>query len=202
VKPPKVGPATLDAARAGEPDAVAAVYRAHSPELFRFFLGAVRNKETAEDLVAGVFVSVIEALPRFRGPADALPGWLFRIARHDLYDHRRRVARYPVEPLDLHPELDDDQGAPGPRADDPQEVVIGRMERGRLLDAMRRLPPLQRDVLLLRLIGGLPVQDVAELVGRSPGAVKALQHRGLANLSRLAGPFQARATPNPPWRLP
>jgi RNA polymerase sigma-70 factor, ECF subfamily len=181
----EVSQATLDAARARDPDAVAAIYGAYATDLYRFFMGAVRDRETAEDLVGGVFLSVVESLPRFRGPAAALSGWLFRIARHDLYDHRRSRARAPVtEPLDRHLEA-------GGQAPDPQDLAVAAFVREGLLDVVRELPPAQRDVLLLRLVAGLPVAEVAELLGRTHGATKALQHRALANLARRIEPAPA-----------
>jgi RNA polymerase sigma-70 factor (ECF subfamily) len=182
----EVSQATLDAARSRDPDAVAAIYGAYAADLYRFFMGALRDRETAEDLVAGVFVGVVESLPRFRGPAAALGGWLFRIARHDLYDYRRRRARAPtVEPLDLH--LDAAWQAP-----DPQDLAVAGLEHERLLAVVRELPPGQRDVLLLRLVADLPVREVARLIGRTVGATKALQHRALANLARRIQPALAR----------
>ena len=181
MKPAKVSETTLAAARARDPDAIASIYQAYAPDLFRYVRAGLRDKQTAEDLVAGVFVSVIEALPGFRGPVGALPGWLFQIARHDLADYRRSAARHPVEPLDRM-----DEAAEAAEADDPEDLAVARVESGRLWSAVRRLPALQRDVLLLRLAAGLSAPEVARTVGRSVGAVKALQHRGLASLARYA----------------
>jgi RNA polymerase sigma factor (sigma-70 family) len=92
--------ADLDAARRREPAAITRIYTAYAPALFRFFLAAVGDRHQAEDLTGNAFLSAIEALPRFRGPAEALGGWLFQIARHDLYDHRRRQARSRIAPLE------------------------------------------------------------------------------------------------------
>jgi DNA-directed RNA polymerase specialized sigma24 family protein len=83
----------LAGARRREPAAISRVYTAYAPALFRFFLAAVGDRPTAEDLTGDVFKSAIEDLPRFRGPVEALGGWLFRIARHDLSDYRRRQVR-------------------------------------------------------------------------------------------------------------
>jgi len=79
---------------------VTRVYTAYAPALFRFFLAAIGDRRQAEDLTGTAFVSAIDSLPRFRGPVEALGGWLFGIARHDLYDFRRRQARSQVEPLE------------------------------------------------------------------------------------------------------
>jgi RNA polymerase sigma-70 factor (ECF subfamily) len=181
MSPAKVSETTLAAARARDPDAIASIYLAYAPELYRFARAGLHNKETAEDLVGGVFVSVIEALPGFRGPVEALAGWLFQIARHDLADHRRSASRHPVEPLHT---LDEITKA-GP-VEDPEDLAVTRLEGGRLWSVVGRLPESQRDVLLLRLAAGLSTPEVARAVGRSVGAVKALQHRGLVTLAQHA----------------
>jgi RNA polymerase sigma factor (sigma-70 family) len=105
--------ADLVAARRREPAAVTRIYTAYAPALSRYFLAAVGDHRLAEDLTGTAFVSAIEALPRFRGPIEALGGWLFRIARHDLYDHRRRQARPRIEPLEDN--LDETAVAAGAR---------------------------------------------------------------------------------------
>jgi RNA polymerase sigma factor (sigma-70 family) len=90
----------LVGARRGEPAAVTRVYSAYAPALFRFFMASVGDRHLAEDLTGTTFASAIEGLPRFRGPVEGLGGWLFQIARHDLYDYRRRQARSRIEPLE------------------------------------------------------------------------------------------------------
>jgi RNA polymerase sigma-70 factor (ECF subfamily) len=178
---PRVNAATLDAARALDPDAVSSIYRAYAPDLYRYFRTELRDKESAEDLVAGVFVSVIESLPGFRGPVEALGGWLFQIARYDLFDHRRQAARHPTESLEARL----DEAAEAAHSPDPQELAVIRLEGGRLFAAVWDLPAAQRDVLLLRMAAGMSTPEVAAVLGRTVGAVKALQHRGLANLAGL-----------------
>jgi RNA polymerase sigma-70 factor (ECF subfamily) len=197
--------ANLAAARRREPAAVSRIYTAYAPALFRFFMAAVGDRHQAEDLTGTTFVSAIEGLPRFYGPIEALGGWLFGIARHDLYDHRRRQARSRIEPLEQH--LPEAAAAAG--ATDPEELAIERLEGSRVLAALRQLSPDQREVLLLRMAAGLTAPEVAETLGKTTGAVKALQHRGLASLARVLGglrsPHQAQERPYPspdPARLP
>jgi RNA polymerase sigma-70 factor, ECF subfamily len=185
--------ADLVAARRREPAAVTRVYAAYAPALFRFFLAAVGDRPTAEDLTGDVFRSAIEGLPRFRGPVEALGGWLFRIAHHDLSDYRRRQARYLVQPLDGL--LEEAVLAGG--AVDPAELALDRVEGERVLAALRQLSPDQREVLLLRMAAGLTTPEVAAIVGKTTGAVKALQHRGLASLARILGMTNDTSAPEP-----
>jgi len=188
--------ADLAAARRREPAAVTRIYTAYAPALFRFFMAAVSDRHQAEDLTGSTFVSAIEGLPRFRGPVDALGGWLFQIARHDLYDFRRKQGRSRVESLEEN--LNEATAATG--IDDPEDLAIDRLEGSRVLAAMRQLSTDQREVLLLRMAGGLTAPEVAEILGKTTGAVKSLQFRGLASLARVLGlrsPEQDREQPYP-----
>jgi RNA polymerase sigma-70 factor (ECF subfamily) len=190
--------ADLAAARRREPAAVTRVYTAYAPALYRFFMGAVGDRHQAEDLTGTAFVSAIESLPRFRGPVEALGGWLFQIARHDLYDHRRRQARSRIEPLEDN--LNEVAVVAG--AEDPEELAIARLEGGRVMEALRELSPDQREVLLLRMGGGLTAPEVAEILGKTTGAVKSLQFRGLASLARILGLRSPDQTPERPYPSP
>jgi RNA polymerase sigma-70 factor, ECF subfamily len=185
--------ADLAGARRREPAAVSRVYTAYAPALFRFFLAAVGDRPTAEDLTGDVFKSAIEDLPRFHGPVEALGGWLFRIARHDLSDYRRRQVRNLVQPLE---DLLEEAAAAG-GAVDPEELALDRVEGHRVLAALRQLTSDQREVLLLRLVANLTAPEVAGILNKSTDAVKALQHRGLASLALLLGVTNDTSSPEP-----
>jgi RNA polymerase sigma factor (sigma-70 family) len=146
-------PDDLVAARRREPAAVTRVYTAFAPALFRFFMAAVGDRRQAEELTGTVFASAIEELPRFRGPVEGLGGWLFAIARHDLYDYRRRQARSQIEPLE------DDLGEAGAAVSAPG--IRGResgTETAFWSDqvthpALNRLSPRERRILSLLALG-------------------------------------------------
>jgi RNA polymerase sigma-70 factor (ECF subfamily) len=174
--------ADLAAARRRDPAAVTRIYQAYTPALLRFFVAAVGDRRAAEDLTGTVFAAAVEALPGFRGEVTKLGGWLFRIARHDLCDYRRRAARARTENLDLVL----DEAAQAEDAPEPWGLVE-RLEGARMVAALEQLSPDQREVLLLRLAAGLTVGEVAATLGKTTGAVKALQHRGLARLARKLG---------------
>jgi RNA polymerase sigma-70 factor, ECF subfamily len=176
---------------------VTRIYAAYAPALFRFFLAAVGDRPTAEDLTGDVFKSAIEGLPRFRGPVETLGGWLLRIARHDLSDYRRRQARRLVQPLD---DLLEEAALAG-GAVDPEELALDRVEGDPVLAALRQLTRDQREVLLLRMVADLTAPEVAGILNKSTEAVKALQHRGLASLARAVGVANNTSPSGPRWRF-
>lgn len=135
-------------------------------------LGYLRSQRVpdAEDVLGDVFVHVARGLPRFRGNDDQLRRWVFTIAHHRVVDtwRRRRTRPRPTE-------------APMPdQIDERAQVDVVDPE---LVAALHRLTAEQRTVVLLRFAADLPLHDVAKLVHRRVGAVKALQHRALAALA-------------------
>jgi RNA polymerase sigma-70 factor (ECF subfamily) len=180
----------IDAARRGEPAAVEAVYRRYAPAVLAWFRARLGDTHLAEDLTGDAFVAVIGALPRYTGGPEAFAGWLFTLVRRDFVDHLRRAARRPET---LHPEPVESGVAP-----DAADAVLARDDQARLRAALAQLSPDQQEVIVLRVVAGLSTPEVAAATGRTVGAVKALQHRGLDSLGRLLGrapdPYPRRAT--------
>jgi RNA polymerase sigma factor (sigma-70 family) len=145
------------------------VYRQLAPAVLGY-LRAQRALEP-EDLLGEVFLQVARDLPRFSGDDDALRRWVFTIAHHRLIDDRRRRARRPQMADGEVPD------APAPEAADAVDPA--------LVAALERLTPDQREVVLLRFVGDLPLEAVARLTKRNVGAVKALQHRALDHLGSI-----------------
>ncbi len=170
----------LAAAREGDPDALARIYRELAPGV----LGYLRGQGAAdpEDLAGEVFVAVVERIRGFRGDERAFRSWVFTIAHHRLADARRRAARRretAMDPRRLVPA--------GPVGDVVEEAMAALGTRW-AKDALASLTPDQRDVVLLRILGGLSVEDTARALGKSRGAVKTLQRRALAALARRIQP--------------
>jgi RNA polymerase sigma factor (sigma-70 family) len=140
-------------------------------------LGYVRSQgvEDPEHLANDVFLRAFTNLGRFSGDEGAFRSWLFTIAHHAVIDERRRRSRRPVSSGDEVP----DQTVEG-----AEEVALSRLGTLDVHALLGELSADQRDVLVLRLLGDLTVEQVARIVGKRPGAVKALQRRGLAALRR------------------
>ena len=144
------------------------VYRLLAPAV----LGYLRTQGVADpdDVTGEVFLQVARDLHRFKGDDDALRRWVFTIAHHRMVDsHRRRARRPAVADLEV-PE----QAAPPPEPPLDPDLVA----------ALDGLTDAQREVVVLRFVADLPVEAVAKLTSRSEGAVKAMQHRALEQLSR------------------
>lgn len=174
----------LSRARAGDTDAFADLYRALSGPLYSYLLTQVRRREDAEDLVGEVFLGAMRDLPRFAGDASGFRAWLYRIATNRAIDLARRSRRRREEPLD--------EALEEAAVDDTAADAIGRADRARLWEAVGALSEQQRRVVALRLAAGLSTAEIARVVGKRPGAVKAIQHRALQNLARALGaPYPA-----------
>jgi RNA polymerase sigma-70 factor (ECF subfamily) len=132
--------------------------------------------DVAEDLLAETWLAAAKELPRFQGDAEDFRAWLFTVARRRVADHYRRRHRRPSL-VELDPE------ALAPARDRPDESAIASLSAQSAIEALvHDLPSDQAEVVLLRVVADLSVEQVAEIVGRSPGSVRVLQHRALRRL--------------------
>lgn len=166
----------LEAARTGAGWAWEALYADLAP-LVNGYLRSRGARET-EDLTGEVFLAIARDLHSFTGGESSFRSWVLTITHHRLMDERRRQVRRPSEPVPT--EVIEARSATGNVEEEAIASLVSHQIRG-LVD---RLEGDQRQVLMLRIIGGLTVPEVAEIVEKTPGAVKALQRRGLATIRR------------------
>lgn len=166
----------LAAARLGQPWALTALFRSYAGPV----AGYVRARSPAEpdDLVSEIFHSVFTSLDRFSGGEADFRGWLFTIAQRRIADDLRKRSRQ-VPTTAYAPEQDTRQ------VPSAEQGGLDRMGEQWVRAVLDQLVPDQREVLLLRILGDLTVEQVADLVGKSTGAVKALQRRGLAAAEKI-----------------
>jgi RNA polymerase sigma-70 factor, ECF subfamily len=171
-------PAVLAAAQQGSEAAFSQLWRDGNPALLRYL--RVTAPGAAEDIAAETWVQVVRALGRFRGDEQAWRAWLFTTARRRTIDEGRRRSRRQEAPLD-------EVGAGQlPVAADAAEQAIERISTQAAIEMLTALPPLQAEVILLRVVAGLDTETVAQMVDRSPGAVRVAAHRGLRRLADIA----------------
>jgi RNA polymerase sigma-70 factor (ECF subfamily) len=166
----------LGACRVGAEWAWRLVYEELAPSLLRYH--RARRTAAPEDLVGDTFVRVIRGLRGFEGTEEEFRAWVFAISRRRAIDVARSAVRHP-EQLAAFDDLVG-RGGTGNAEDD----AIRSLEEERIRAVLDGLTSDQRDVLLLRLLSDLTVEQVATIVGKSPGAVKALQARGLEQVRR------------------
>jgi RNA polymerase sigma-70 factor, ECF subfamily len=172
----------LTAAQEGGDWAVAALYRWLQPAVVGYL--RARAGDDAEDLASETWLSVARGLTGFSGDEAAFRSWVFTIAHRRLVDHHRSGARRP-RTRSLSAEGEGGGAAVDmPARDDPAGEAVAALTGDA---AVRRivdlLPPDQAEIVLLRVVAGLPVDDVARITGRRPGTVRVLQHRALRRLA-------------------
>jgi RNA polymerase sigma-70 factor (ECF subfamily) len=173
-----IGPrfsAVLAAAADGDQVAFATIWLDLQPGLLRYL--RVVAQGSAEDVASETWVDVVRGLARFRGDERAFRSWAFTIARHRAADWRRRIARQPADPLPL--ERFPDRAAP----DDPAAEAFETASTAAALALIGELPRDQAEVVVLRVVADLDVAQVAAIVGKRPGTVRVLAHRGLRRLA-------------------
>jgi RNA polymerase sigma factor (sigma-70 family) len=169
----------LEGAREGSEAAWAEIYRWLAPVLVGYL--RANGAPEPEDTLSEVFLQVARDLPRFEGDERGFRSWVFTVAHHRLIDARRASARRPIEPV---PEPPEPQEPDATLAGDAAEEALARIGLEEVHRALGAVSEDQRAVLLLRVLGELTVAEVAEALGKRPGAVKALQRRGLAAVRR------------------
>jgi RNA polymerase sigma-70 factor (ECF subfamily) len=160
-------------AQKGDEAAIRDLYLRHRTNVFRYLFYQVGDSQAAEDLTSEVFIRMIRALPSFQ-PRGSFQAWLYQIAHNLAMDyHRKEKTGLP---------LTEDLVADG---DDPPETVERRLDNQRLQSALAQLNQAQREVLVMRFILRLPIEQTAQALKCSEDAVKGLQRRGLITLRQV-----------------
>ena len=165
----------LARAQVGDEAAFAVLWRDLNPALVRYLS---MGGEPADDVASETWATVVKGLRRFRGDEVAWRAWVFTVARRRAVDAGRRRARAARVESSW-------QEWPVESASDPADAVSERLDTEAALRLVAQLSPLQAEVVALRVLTGLPVEEVARVLGRSPGAVRVAAHRGLRRLEQI-----------------
>ncbi|GAB4432245.1 MAG: hypothetical protein OHK0015_19570 [Chloroflexi bacterium OHK40] len=171
-------------AQAYEAEAVSELYRRYADLIYRYIYYRVGDPTVAEDLLADVFLRALEGLPEYRERGRPFEAWLYSIAHNKVVDHFRRQRVRRSSPL--HEGLAAEPGA------EPQQQALQREAQRLAWGAVARLTDDQQQVVTLRFIAGYSIAEVAEQLGKTEGAIKALQSRALAALRKLLGDDRGR----------
>ncbi len=169
---------TLVLARQLDPAALGRIHDRYYAEVFRYVAYRVHEPQAREDITSEVFLRLLGALQRGRGPRSNLRGWLLGTASHLVSDHYRDGFRRAVTELgESHPD----------RGESPAAAAERSLEQRRVQRAMQALTRDQQHVLALRFSEERSLEETAHIMNRSIAAVKVLQFRALASLRRALG---------------
>jgi RNA polymerase sigma-70 factor (ECF subfamily) len=170
--------ALVELARGGDKEAFGQLYDHYQPSVYRFLYYRTRSATLAEDLTADTFFRALRSMNNFRWQGRDFGAWLMTIARNLATDHfkaGRTRLEMTTEDMSLHDDV----------TEGPESAVLAGLTNELLLTALSQLPPEQRDCLIMRFLQGLSIAETAQSLGRSDGAVKQLQLRGVRNLAKL-----------------
>jgi RNA polymerase sigma-70 factor (ECF subfamily) len=169
--------AVLKSAIKGDETCFSELWRTCNPRLERFlYAQGAMGDPPASDVASETWLQVVRDLPRFKGDFVDFRAWLYQVARNRLIDAVRAKARRPRANVDID-ELD-----PMASLDDFADSVVKRDELRQIISKIRDLPPAQSEVLMLRIVGDLSVEETARAMKKSPNAIRVLVHRALKSL--------------------
>ncbi len=170
--------ALVELARTGDADAFGVLYDHYQSSVYRFLFYRTRSVQLAEDLTSETFFRALRSMNNFRWQGKDFGAWLMTIARNLATDHfkaGRTRLELTTEDMSAH-----DDATEGPEA-----TVLAGLTNEILLGALKSLPDEQRDCLIMRFLQGMSIAETAAVLGRSDGAIKQLQLRGVRNLAKL-----------------
>jgi RNA polymerase sigma-70 factor (ECF subfamily) len=168
----------VELARGGDADAFGMLYDHYQPSIYRFLYYRTRSIVVAEDLTSETFFRALRNMSSFRWQGKDFGAWLMTIARNLATDHFK-AGRTRLEMTT------EDMGQHDDTTDGPEVAVLASLTNEILLAALIELPNEQKDCLVMRFLQGMSIAETAAVLGRSEGAIKQLQLRGVRNLAKL-----------------
>jgi len=174
----------IDGLNSLDPQVISAIHNQYYPDIYRFARFRVSDEVTAEDIAGEVFIRLLEAVHKGRGPRINLRGWLLRTTANIVNDYFRKIYNRPVEELSEMHENSMDLYLP---QEDPV-VILERSEQNRLVqNGLEKLTDAQKLVVTLRFANKLSLEETAKLMGKNANTIKALQCRALIALRKNIG---------------
>jgi len=155
--------------------ALTQIYEENFDKIYRYVVLKIGDRTEAEDITQQVFINAIKSISSFKWKGVPFSAWLFRIAHNQIVDYFRKKSKRVTVPLDESIRDKDDN---------PGILLEKNMDIEQMVTATRRLTGAQREVISLRFAGELAISQVAKIMGKSEGAVKALQHSAIVALRK------------------
>ena len=168
----------LDGLQKLDSQVIGAVFDRYFSDVYRFVFYRISNEQVAEDIASDVFVRLLEAVKKHRGPQSNIKGWLLATASHAVADHLRKAYRRPTEVLT--------ESIPD-HASSLTDEIDYRQQTDSVREAYAQLTPDQQNVLALRFGSGYSLEETATVMQKNINAIKALQFRALQALHRNIG---------------
>jgi len=156
--------------------ALTRLYEENFDRIYRYIVLKIGDRIEAEDMTQQVFLNALKSISSFKWKGMPFSSWLYRIAHNQIVDYLRKKSRRATVPLDESISSGND---------DPRQTAERKMDIEQLAKATKKLTPAQQEVISLRFAGELSVAEVAKVMGRSEGAVKALQHSAIIALRKV-----------------
>ena len=158
--------------------ALSELYDRYETKIFTYIYRRTREQALAEDLTAQVFLKMLEAIRKGNAWQTSFSGWLYRIAHNIVIDYYRRRERQSHVSIDEAPTLTATEH-------NPVQTAEMNMDVEQLQSAIQRLTDEQGQVVSLRFLDGYSIAEVAEMLDKTEGAIKALQYRAVASLRQI-----------------
>ncbi len=155
--------------------ALTQIYEENFDKIYRYVVLKIGDRTEAEDITQQVFINTLKSISSFKWKGVPFSAWLFRIAHNQIVDYWRKKSKRVTVPLD---------DSIRDKDDNPGILLEKNMDIEQLVTATRRLTEAQREVISLRFAGELAISQVAKIMGKSEGAVKALQHSAVVALRK------------------
>lgn len=172
-------PILLTRAQAGDAEAFGLVYDRYVDQVFRFIYRRVLDRQVAEDLTSETWLRALRNLAAFRRPGGDFSGWIITIARNLTSNYLQAHQRRERPVAEVH-----DQVSIGDVAG-PEAAAVQRLTNEALAKGIAQLSPVQRECITLRYLRELSIEETAEALGKTPSAIKAVQHKALKALRAL-----------------
>ncbi len=163
-------------AKQHDQEAFAQLYEAHFDKIYRYIVLRIGNVTEAEDMTQQVFLNALQSISSFKWKGVSFSAWLFRIAHNQAIDFLRRKTKRATVPLN--------ESLAAASNSDPQQLTERKLDIEQLVAATQKLTKAQREVITLRFASELSVAEVAKVMGKTQGAVKALQHSAIVALRK------------------
>ncbi|MFC2011505.1 sigma-70 family RNA polymerase sigma factor [Chloroflexota bacterium] len=168
----------VERAKQHDQEAFGRIYEEYFDKIYRYVALRIGDKAEAEDMTQQVFLKALKSISSFKWKGVPFSAWLYRIAHNQVVDYLRKSKKTPSPLNDESLLSDDSKGNPQLLAEHSLNIDI-------LLSATQRLTEAQREVISLRFTSGLSTAEVASIMGKSQGAIKALQHSAIVALRKI-----------------